>query len=1353
WGSSSTDRNYWLGKIDASTIAFYVDNTQSVTTNLNLINNNIWHLVTGVANSASGELRIYVDGVLRNTASYDGTSITGTSDLHIGNSPGEVSQEWNGQIDEVRVSEIACSTDLLLTSYRNQIDPTNFIIVGNEREFDILPPTLDDFGVDDLGTGTGAFWALMSDNLAGVATVTVKINETEYSMVDNGTHWVYEKAVEYQGFYEFQITNASDSVNNYLSAQSNVKNCTITNDNIAPDVVNRDYINAEGRFYANVTDSWGTIDTILINVTYHSVTLPSPSVAVMVRYQDFGNNIFGYLNDTIDMVTGDISFTIIVNDTHGNSYTSSPKDSYVFKNTPPVVSGVAFNTAPYYSNTLLELTYNFTDAEGHAEDGTEIRWFKNNGSGFQLQVNRNDSYTIPASNLYKGDEWYVSVKPRDGQDFGTLVNSSTVTIANTPPTIALVQITPSSAYTTTTLSLVNSTSDYDGDPISNFYVEWFVSTVHDPAFDNQFIIYPSSTNKDESWQCRIRAYDGTDNSSDWMYSNSVQIRNTIPNAVNLSIAPIQLYNTSALIANWDISDADGDSEIKSLAIIYWYKYGVPQPHLTNSSYVNPGNTSKDELWSFKIQIWDGTNYSSLTEIDTPVEILNSAPSVDNAQILVSTPKTGDDLSISWQFDDDDNDDQETPIIIWYLDNEVLFTNYTTLPASKTTKGDYWHFGIKVFDGEDYSVQINSSQVLIENTVPSIDSLHLSDDATTLDDLVASWNTIDNDGRDPLEFNVTFYLNGIKNASWLTTSETTLLKSGNTTKSDLWYFTIEAYDGEAYSGIYTLASNVTILNSIPIVSDGTATFNDTSPDTSQAFNITYQFSDNDDDFENKSKIIVYWFVDSGGGFVYRSEFQNHTLIYPDNTSSGEIWYYKLRVSDGESYSLNVTSILGVGIGGSTNNAPWAENLTLTPFSPNTTQNLVANYSFFDADADSEVATEIRWYKNNVLQSDYNNLLVVPSTETEKGQEWNFTVKVFDGTEWSLVNVSNTLMISNAEPEVSNLDLTDEMLNSEIFTDENLVATWEAFDYDTSDVLNYTITWYCNGILNHSWVTYDLSAILDKGNTSKNTNWTYTIKVFDGEVYSTTVSLNYNITIRNTPPIAENLTITTNPKSIDNLISGWNYYDIDLDSQDTLNAIITWFKNGENQTSLYKKTIVEAGNLSKNQRWWFTVQVFDGENHSIQIYESLHVDILNTEPLTSGSQLPVPVSPTRETGISLNLNEIFLAFNDPDLDNIQLAELKWYKDNILQSDLTGNLIVEGNLIAKGEIWNYTAIVSDGLANSTLLFSQEILILNSQPSIINTYFSESDVRTINDLEIVFQASDVDNDPITVENVLWYR
>jgi hypothetical protein len=134
WSSDSSARNYWLGKLCAdSVVAFYVDDLQNVTAGLSLINDGAWHHVIGVADVANSLLRIYVDGLEKNTAAYSGTSRTGTNELHIGNGSGESDQEFDGLIDEVRVSNTARSSCWIGTEYNNQSSPDTFITLGSEE--------------------------------------------------------------------------------------------------------------------------------------------------------------------------------------------------------------------------------------------------------------------------------------------------------------------------------------------------------------------------------------------------------------------------------------------------------------------------------------------------------------------------------------------------------------------------------------------------------------------------------------------------------------------------------------------------------------------------------------------------------------------------------------------------------------------------------------------------------------------------------------------------------------------------------------------------------------------------------------------------------------------------------------------------------------------------------------------------------------------------------------------------------------------------------------------------------------------------------------------------------------------
>jgi hypothetical protein len=120
WGAAAGDHNYWLGKIDsggADTFSFFVDDVQRVDIDIAEINDGSWHHVVGVADSSAGLLRLYVDGVERATSAYDGSSVTGTSDLNIGRSPGVAGQDWDGGIDEVRIAGVARNTAWIEAEY------------------------------------------------------------------------------------------------------------------------------------------------------------------------------------------------------------------------------------------------------------------------------------------------------------------------------------------------------------------------------------------------------------------------------------------------------------------------------------------------------------------------------------------------------------------------------------------------------------------------------------------------------------------------------------------------------------------------------------------------------------------------------------------------------------------------------------------------------------------------------------------------------------------------------------------------------------------------------------------------------------------------------------------------------------------------------------------------------------------------------------------------------------------------------------------------------------------------------------------------------------------------------------
>ncbi|MFX0052156.1 MAG: DUF2341 domain-containing protein, partial [Candidatus Hermodarchaeota archaeon] len=212
-----------------------------------------WYYIVAVVDRTSDRLITYWNGSEKTNVDI---SSVGSVDTNQGLYFGHSTYSYDGILDEVRMSKITLSTGWVQTEYNNQHDPTTFYDVGSEYELDNTPPILNNFGVEDPGTGTGTFWADITDAHSSVDSALIKINETEYSMSSNGTHWITELSVIFNGYYVYQVVNATDQFGNFLTSPSSDKSYTFNIDSVTPDVLDWEYINSNNTFQANITDSW-----------------------------------------------------------------------------------------------------------------------------------------------------------------------------------------------------------------------------------------------------------------------------------------------------------------------------------------------------------------------------------------------------------------------------------------------------------------------------------------------------------------------------------------------------------------------------------------------------------------------------------------------------------------------------------------------------------------------------------------------------------------------------------------------------------------------------------------------------------------------------------------------------------------------------------------------------------------------------------------------------------------------------------------------------------------------------------------------------------------------------------------
>ncbi len=94
-----------------------------------------WHYITYVANPAANSNSIYIDGVLKGTNGFGVEAIVYQAALNtlIGKHPGGPDNDFNGIIDEVRVSGSARSGQWIQTEYANQNSPGTFSSISIEQ--------------------------------------------------------------------------------------------------------------------------------------------------------------------------------------------------------------------------------------------------------------------------------------------------------------------------------------------------------------------------------------------------------------------------------------------------------------------------------------------------------------------------------------------------------------------------------------------------------------------------------------------------------------------------------------------------------------------------------------------------------------------------------------------------------------------------------------------------------------------------------------------------------------------------------------------------------------------------------------------------------------------------------------------------------------------------------------------------------------------------------------------------------------------------------------------------------------------------------------------------------------------
>jgi len=477
---------------------------------------------------------------------------------------------------------------------------------------------------------------------------------------------------------------------------------------------------------------------------------------------------------------------------------------------------------------------------------------------------------------------------------------------------------------------------------------------------------------------------------------------------------------------------------------------------------------------------------------------NSRPTSTGLTLSPATPNTTDDLvsNASASYADADADAQGLSTIRWYRNGAEVtaLLNAATVPASETARDDEWYYTYQPNDGIQTGQVYTSPTITISNAAPVAATLALVNTTPrTDDDLELDYDYADLDLDDESGTQIRWYRN---NAEQATYRDERTIPASSTQKGDLWYFTVTPSDGTTSGALVT--SNVyTIGNTLPVASVP-AVF-PAAPTVLDNLTATYLFLDADADGAFPPE--VRWYRNG----VLESVLNDQTTIQGPFTYT-DSWHFTLRAHDGSGYGNLVTSAPVTFV----SSAPEATALEILPGTPNTTSTLTADYLFTDPDNQTELNSEIHWFRNGSEEVTLLNSMTVPPTATTRGETWHFTVRPSDGAVLGALRTSAGVTIQNSPPTASNVITTPA---SPVVT--NSLSTSYTFADDDGDAQSGSqIHWFRNGLEVTALANQNLVA---GSNLRKGEVWYYRVAPSDGSAAGPEET-SVPVIIQNSAPIA-------------------------------------------------------------------------------------------------------------------------------------------------------------------------------------------------------------------------------------------
>ena len=458
------------------------------------------------------------------------------------------------------------------------------------------------------------------------------------------------------------------------------------------------------------------------------------------------------------------------------------------------------------------------------------------------------------------------------------------------------------------------------------------------------------------------------------------------------------------------------------------------------------------------------------------------------------------------------------------------------------------------------------------------------------------------------------------------------------------------------------------------------------------------------------------------------------------------------NQGDSWSTNSWNLPEASV--STNNPPIATNVSYVPLSPTKETGLAVEYTFNDADGNSEQGTTIRWFRDGLQIAQINDMEAVPNVWIAKNQQWRVEVTPSDGEDDGDTVYLESVMIGNTVPIARNLEVSP----SDPLDNDDLSLDYDYFDLDGDNQQDTQIRWYLDDV---RITELDDSLTVSSLMIRSGDQWESRVIPHDGESFGLIKSTGLIIigSSNNAPTSSAYISQGSNAYTDDSLqvVVGW----FDSDGDDLAGTEIRWYRDGIQVSAFNDLTWVSPDATSKEEIWYASARVSDSLIWS-EWTDADSITILNSPPeLTSITMLP--------EGVLIGNQDLSVVWEYFDLDDDleSGSEIYWSVNGERVSEFDGLTTISSENVYRDQHWTVQVIPRDGESLGYGMTTQSRVIENGAPEVpviqlgagVSGYIGEPSsfpelgiANSLESLVVLASSTDPDDEPLFFD-LTWSR